>query len=340
MLLSKPPEQPKILPPKHNYLDVKITYACNYKCEYCYQADGNGVRQTGAISKSNARNLVKFVKKLNEKYYVTIAGGEPFVYLHLDYLCRELTTLGHKINMITNFSVPFEKIKKFIITAGKNIEAFSISIHIERIHDFEVFYTRLEKFVELKNILGLNFRPLLTCVLTEKNFVKLIEVDSVIKKRFNLPLEIQRVQYAGKFHTYTKEIEDFMKTRGLDIPEEEVGNINFFGRKCWAGSKFFYIESNGDVRRCYTNQKNPGYLHLGNLKKVHKIKVFDEPMPCLSADNGNCICHKHFVRQKFLTSYMATEKEIAKCLENVEEAVSPENKLDLKKWLKKVIKGE
>ena len=71
----------KTLPkPLRNYLDVKITYACNFKCEYCYQADETGKRQIGTLSEENAINLVKFAKRLKEQYYITLAGGEPFVY--------------------------------------------------------------------------------------------------------------------------------------------------------------------------------------------------------------------------------------------------------------------
>lgn len=36
-------------PPK-NFMDIKIGYACNFKCEYCYQIS-DGKRQTGLLKK-------------------------------------------------------------------------------------------------------------------------------------------------------------------------------------------------------------------------------------------------------------------------------------------------
>jgi hypothetical protein len=36
------------------------------------------------------------------------------------------------------------------------------------------------------------------------------------------------------------------------------------------------------------------------------------PFPCLSKDNGNCVCFKHFVNSKFLTEYDADNKTIEK----------------------------
>ena len=306
----------KTLPkPLRNYLDVKITYACNFKCEYCYQADETGKRQIGTLSEENAINLVKFAKRLKEQYYITLAGGEPFVYPHLNYLGKELAKQGHIINIITNFSAPFEKIEEFIKLTNKNTGPFSISLHLSQHNDMNNVYDKLRKLTDLKNRLNLDFPILLTCVLTEDNFEKLKEVDEYISKNFDFPLEIQRVyDRQGIYKVYNQEIEDFMKTRGLDVPVEKANNINFYSRLCWCGSKFFYIESNGDIRRCYTRQKIDSLFNLGNLKNYKSIKVSNSPIPCFSSDGGKCVCYKHFERQKFLTDIKADDKTMEKYL--------------------------
>lgn len=36
--------------PSKNFLDIKIGYACNFKCEYCYQVS-EGKRQTRLLKK-------------------------------------------------------------------------------------------------------------------------------------------------------------------------------------------------------------------------------------------------------------------------------------------------
>ena len=311
----------KVLEPARNYLDVKVTYACNYKCEYCYQVDDCGVRAKGMLSKENAKNLVKFVKKLNKKFYITLAGGEPFVYPYLEYLGANLAKLGNIIDIITNFSAPFEKIEKFIRVVGHNMGPFSISIHLSQIDDMEIFYAKLEQLINLKNELNLNFPILLTCVLTPKNFEKLKIVDKQIKERFDLPLEIQRVYHNGVYTIYNEEIEAFMNERGLDVPIEKANNIDFYGHLCWAGSRFFYIESNGDVRRCYTNQQIESVYKLGNLQNYKAIKTFEKPIPCFTSDCGNCVCWKHFVRQKFLTDYICSDQEIKQVKQSINYSV-------------------
>ena len=313
--------------PLRNYLDVKITYACNYKCEYCYQADENGKRQVGMLSKKNAQNLVKFAKRLKEKYYITLAGGEPFVYPYLNYLGKELTKQGHIVNLITNFSAPFEKIETFIKLTKKNLGPFSISLHLSQHEDMNEVYEKLRKLDKLKKDLCLDFPILLTCVLTEENFEKLKEVDDYINKNFDFPLEIQRVyDRQGQYIVYNNEIEDFMQARGLDVPIEQANNIDFYGKLCWCGSKFFYIESNGEVRRCYTQQGYKQIYKLGSLEDYKKIKVFNVPMPCYSSDYGKCVCYKHFVRQKFYTNINPTEAQ----LREIETSIKNIDKCDLK----------
>jgi len=298
--------------PIANYIDVKITYACNYKCEYCYQADENGIRESEFLSKENAQNLLKFLKRLKEKYQITLAGGEPFVYPHLNFLSKNLAKMGHKINIITNFSSPIETLEKFLKMAGRSINAFSISIHISQIPNFDEFYNKLQRLIDIQKENNYPFKILLTCVLTEDNFEKLKEVDKVITERFGLPLEIQRKHHITQYDTYPDEIENFMQARGLDVPIELANNINFYGRKCWCGSKFFYIESTGEVRKCYTAQENEAVWILGNLSEPDKIRINKDPAACISRDNGNCVCYKHFVRQGFLTPYYADNSEIEK----------------------------
>ena len=324
--------------PLRNYLDVKITYACNFKCEYCYQTDENGIRQTGMLSKEDAQNLVKFTKLLGEQYYVTLAGGEPFVYPYLNYLGKELSKQGHIVNLITNFSAPFEKIEEFVKLTNKNLGPFSISLHLSQYKDMNEVYDKLRKLIDLKKNLNLDFPILLTCVLTEENFEKLKEVDDYINKNFNLPLEIQRVYDKNGYTVYNQEIEDFMKKRGLDVPVERANNNNFSGRYCWCGSKFFYIESDGNVKRCYTDQYPKNLFNLGKLKSYKKIRIFDGPVPCFSRRNCNCICYKHFERQKFITDIQADNQTIGKYLKLVK--FKKQLKYNIYRFLTNVTLGE
>lgn len=298
-------------PPEINQMDVKITYACNFRCEYCYQADENGNHERTFLSKENAENLVRFVKRLDDIFYITLAGGEPFVYPELQYLVDNLTLLGSYVSIITNFSAPYEKIEKIILSARDKLATFNISIHLSQWKNMELFYEKLKRVNELIEAEHLPLKIRTTCVLTEENYHKLLEVDKKMKTYFpEVSFEIQRMYNNNVYTIYNDEIEEFMAKRGLDVPIEDANHIDFYGRRCWAGAKFFYIEVNGEVRRCYTHQFNDNAYVLGNLANVDEIRIFDEPKACLSIHKGNCVCYSNFVNFKHVTEITSGGKGI------------------------------
>lgn len=302
--------------PEFNQIDVKITYDCNFRCEYCYQADGNGNHSKKFLSREHAEHFITFVKRLGEAYYITLAGGEPFVYPHLQYLVEKLTALGNYVSLITNFSAPYEKIEKIILAAREKLATFNISVHLSQWKNMEVFYEKLEKVLLLiqKEQIPLKIRT--TCVLTEENFERLVRTDRVMKERFpGVSFDIQRVYHDNVYEVYSDQIENFLKQRGLDVPVEEANHIDFYGRKCWAGTKFFYIEVNGVVKRCYTNQFNRSVYELGTLSDAEHIRVLDGPAPCLSVHCGSCVCYRNFVDFRHITEQTASAEEVRGLLE-------------------------
>lgn len=299
------------MPTTYNKIDVKISYACNYKCEYCYQVDENGIRQNGILSHKNAVNLIKFVSKLKDKYVVNLVGGEPFVYKDLEFLARHITKMGHLITIITNFSAPLEKMLNLFKITNNKIDCFSISIHLSQINDLEAFYDKLTKFITYIRTKNIKTRIWTTCVITEENFELAKQVYEKITEELKLPIDIQRFYDKNGIYTiYSDKVEEYLRSMHVDVPIEKANNIDFYGHLCWAGCKFFYIESNGDVRRCYTNQYPQEMFLLGNLSDYKNIRVFDKPMPCLSADNGKCVCWKLFTRMHYYTGIKSTELEL------------------------------
>ena len=159
--------------------------------------------------------------------------------------------------------------------------------------------------------LCLQFLVRITCVVTDENFVKVKEMTRVIESRFSkMQLFLQRVYCNGRYHHYNSEIEEFLRTKGVDVQEERVDETNYYGRMCWAGNRFFYIESNGDVMRCYTRQENEDKYKLGNLDEYDRICILEGPAPCISRDEGKCICHPHFEFCGLILDDEATQKNI------------------------------
>ena len=95
--------------PSKNFLDIKIGYACNFKCEYCYQVSG-GKRQTGLLKKEHIASLLTYLDRIKLQFYVTLAGGEPFIYPHLYAISDALELFKNAIRKkkrVCRTSLPF-----------------------------------------------------------------------------------------------------------------------------------------------------------------------------------------------------------------------------------------
>ncbi len=222
--------------PLMNQIDVKITYACNFKCEYCYQTDENGCRQQGMLSLDNVDNLLKFIDLQGKKFLVTLAGGEPFVYPYLLNLAEGLAQRNCKIMIVTNFSASTERIYQLLSVCGEALAIFNISAHLSQWDSMELFYNKLKQFDEMLH--GMNLKPevWISCVVTEDNFDMVKSLETVISRRFpNYLLYLQRVYYHGIYHVYDEEMEAFLKEKGINVPVGRANSIDFYGRYCWGG---------------------------------------------------------------------------------------------------------
>lgn len=296
-------------PPK-NFMDIKIGYACNFKCEYCYQIS-DGKRQTGLLKKEHIASLFTYLDRTKLHFYITLAGGEPFIYPYLDIIVNGIIQRGHFLCIITNFSANEDVLKNFFLKTNGFLKYFSISIHLSQWENLDDFFCKFENIIKFikKNKINVCINP--TCVLTTENADKVKRLYKKIKE-FGYPLEVQRVYYIGKYQLYSPEIEDYFNDKGLDVLSENTDNAKFYGNLCYAGCRFLYIESNGDVFRCYTQQENEKLYKLGSLDKPEKIPVLNKAYPCLAHEN--CVCFKHFKRQHFITDQKASRKELNEAL--------------------------
>lgn len=283
--------------PDFNLVDVKVTYACNMACEYCYQIY-NGERSKPMMSLENANNLIKFAERLRSEvgqFYFTLAGGEPFTYPHLNHLSSGLAQIGHKVSTITNFTCDIEKIKEYINGMNGSVGCFAISVHLSQWDNIEDFYKKLKILVDMNS--GAYIQ--LTCVITEENYLKAFALEDRIKSDFGLEIQLQR--YYGlryRYKIYSDKVEEALLERNLNVPQEEANKAFFNGRLCWNGMRFFYIESNGTVQRCYAQQTDNSKFILGNLEDWQNITVFKEPQLCLTKDE--CLSYKFFEGKGFV----------------------------------------
>lgn len=296
--------------PSKNFLDIKIGYACNFKCEYCYQVSG-GKRQTGLLKKEHIASLITYLDRTKLQFYVTLAGGEPFIYPYLDTISDALISRGHYFGIITNFSASEDTLKNFFLKTNGFLEYLSVSVHLSQWENIDDFFHKLDRIINFIENNQIKVRIVSTCVLTSENAEKVKRLY-IKMKECGIPFEVQRVYYNGKYQLYSPEIEDYFNDKGLDVLSENTDNAKFYGNLCYAGCRFLYIESNGDVFRCYTQQENEKLYKLGSLDKLEKIPVLNKAYPCLAHES--CVCFKHFKRQHFITNQKASQKELNEAL--------------------------
>lgn len=283
--------------PDFNIIDVKVCYSCNMACEYCYQIY-NGERTKPIMSLENANNLIKFSERLKEEvgwFYFTLAGGEPFTYPHLEHLATGLSKAGHRVSTITNFTCDIDKIRQYILGIGENVGCFAISVHLSQWDNIEDFYKKLKTLIDMNS--GVYIQ--LTCVITEENYLKAFALEDRIKNEFGLEIQLQRYYGLGyRYKIYSDEVEKALLARNLNVPQEEANQAFFNGRLCWNGIRFFYIESDGNVQRCYAPQTDNSKFILGNLSNWQDITIFKEPQPCLT--KNECLSYKFFEGKGFV----------------------------------------
>ena len=109
-------------------VNIHILEACNYKCRHCFaHFDHNKL-----LPLESWKHIVDNISKAIPVKRFNIAGGEPFLYPHLDELIKYIYNKGHQVSIITNgFLITEEwldKNSKYIHTIGFSIDSFNENV--------------------------------------------------------------------------------------------------------------------------------------------------------------------------------------------------------------------
>jgi len=100
-----------------NLLQISLTNLCNKSCEYCPIKKWRNNPQFPNLL--NNEHLIPFLEKLNPKEWaIELTGGEPALYIELDYLLEWLQEKGFRGLVKTNGSLPMRKVPNFKIVAA------------------------------------------------------------------------------------------------------------------------------------------------------------------------------------------------------------------------------
>jgi MoaA/NifB/PqqE/SkfB family radical SAM enzyme len=248
-----------------------ITDLCNFRCPYCQYT--NQVIRYGHCSDGRIEKVLRLLETLEDRWRVELIGGEPSLHPKFFDLCEKIRQSGHHLKVVTNFSMPEEKIKEFIEASGDSLFHITISLHESQIKDMDRYISKVVYFRDHKSSKTYLH---IASVITEENFEHLREIDERLKQ-YGLTLRFQVLKRRGHYATYPKAIEEYITGRmpkNLDV----VRRKSFRGCMCYAGKYFFRIGIDGRVYRCHNFQP---YHYLGNIDKG-TFKPLKEAMPCFS----------------------------------------------------------
>lgn len=260
-------------------LIFELTQKCNMRCKYCHADKTN----PNALSIDTIENVCKEVSNYGDIAYITLTGGESFVYNHIE----DAVSIAHKytshILLLTNgLLLDNEKylnlLKKFNIEVQISLDSIRSNYHDE----YRGNQTRI-----INNILDLkrttNLEMGIVCVISSKNITEIPELISFSDQHslgldFEL-MDIDRSSDLSLEHLSQEEIGYMLKMLS-HWGKKDVNRIKYklfkvlFEKKCFKPSKCFgcrntiLICSDGTVCTCFHN-KSMQYGNVSDLRSIN-----------------------------------------------------------------------
>ncbi len=291
-------------------LHWRITDNCNYECEYCIEKQyGKESFHNGFADQKTISKVLETILKLPGSWQIQFVNGESTLHPGFLEICDAISNSRHTIYLTTNLSTSREKLEKLIEICGRKLDIVTASLHLSQT-DVEEFMEKAIWFNSMKNS---HTEFIVTNVMTEENFDKLIQIRSKLEKQ-GIELRFQILKYKDKYVTYSQNIEKYIADK-LFFNEDLLRSKSLFGKECYTGNLFFIIDLNGNAYRCYGIMKD-GYL--GNMVKG-TFERYRESTPCLalkcavgSAVNRNLVLLKERRNMVRIIKHLAKSKDLDK----------------------------
>jgi MoaA/NifB/PqqE/SkfB family radical SAM enzyme len=260
-----------------------ITDSCNYRCSYCF------TRKSEIKVKDYKLFLNNIRKKIpqNWRFYI-MGGGEPFTHPNFFEIIEGLVKSGYRLSIISNFSASQKKLNRFFEIAGKNLDFFNASLHLEHTKA-QIF---IKKIAALKKILP-DFDRIHVSTVAKKGktretkFLKKLFSDKKIRLTFLRLKKIQKNKEFKDINYSPREINLF------SFPAWSRSNPSLAGQPCGAGQKSIIIDPLGNTFRCVTSS-NKKHGYLGNLL-TGDLSFYAKPKPC---EEKFCFCEDCYLTYK------------------------------------------
>lgn len=284
--------------------NINVTDLCNQKCSYCINADTHK-RHRRVLDPLVLEQFIEDVaERVTDKSFFTVAGGEPFLYPHLELLVKKLasTIQGSytQLRFLTNGSLLPEKALPLYEIKGKLDLQYVVSVHME--------FMNLDKFIA--RVQDFEYRDDVLCkILMAPGQMKTAEKTLEKLKEAGFKVYLNAVTGTGR--NYSEAEKDFLHSHtNIFVPIDlaylfEDGStasksdadmvfrkeyFDFKGMACGAGITSLRLGPDGQLLPCFglhsiPKDKRPDY----NLaqKRLRDMPELNRPMICPST---YCFC--------------------------------------------------
>ncbi|HXK82228.1 MAG TPA: radical SAM protein [Bacteroidales bacterium] len=263
-------------------MNWEITRKCNFSCSYCVNKQGFNEFETPVFS---PEEIAGFFKNTSKEWLILITGGEPFTYPNFAEVCQKLAE-NHYLQITSNLSLP--EVYDFAdIVNPQKVFMLSASFHsLER----KEKAAREEFFNKCNYLKNKGFNVVVNYITHPDSMDKMEEeIACINNKGFETFAIILRGMVGEKSYpeAFSENDMKIIKPHVIDFDIETkaaFGKLNYYGHKCEAGSKYFFVKPNGDVSRCATLQKKIGNLFDGTI-------VSDkQELPCIANNCNDVYC--------------------------------------------------
>lgn len=239
---------------------------CNYTCKYCPFKKFK-VSETKIEKEIKYLDMFyKYLKSQKDEFKIFIAPkGESLIFHHFKKFCIDLNKLDNikEVVIQTNLTTDL----KFLDSIDNKKLKLWITYHPTQVN--------LEKFInKIKILVSKNIDFSIGCVGVKENFNEIkelkLQLDNInlyLGKKIYLWINA----YKDEKSYYSKDDIKFLNKIDMyfDINLNNYSNKN---KPCATNYNAFMIDANGDIRRCYKDNKKLGNLYVNDLKNLSEIK--------------------------------------------------------------------
>jgi MoaA/NifB/PqqE/SkfB family radical SAM enzyme len=239
-------------------IEWHVAGACNYDCSYCIQS--TRYRQ-GKPEVEKIDNALNFFASLPGVWEIKCSGGEAFAHkLFIDQIVPGLMDwTPHYISVLTNFSASREELERFVSLTRDRLHVFSASLHLEFI-ELAAFADKAQWFVGL---LDPKTRFVINQVVLPGKEHEALACRHELEGR-GLRWFPQLFKTGGGVADYPNK-ELLLQVIGrAPTPREANTAPSWKGHLCWAGTKYFTVDKDGEAWSCRT-AKRFKQGRLGNI---------------------------------------------------------------------------